>query len=125
MENAKRELPEIPEYVTYCASPYEAARGAHALLILNEAPEFRRLRFSRLRQLMQIPLIVDGRNLLEPDEVRKAGFEYISVGRGTRVSNGWESDVHESAELMHERLDWACTERERSARSVKRAPLRH
>lgn len=125
MENAKRELPEFPEHVTYCASPYEAARGAHALLILNEAPEFRRLGYSRLRQLMQIPLIVDGRNLLDPEEVRKAGFEYISVGRGTRVSQGGESGVQESAELVQERQDWACRERRRSAGSVERAHLRH
>ncbi len=125
MENAKRELPEIPEYVTYCASPYQAARGAHALLILNEAPEFCRLRFSRLRQLMEIPLIVDGRNLLDPGKVRKAGFEYISVGRGTRVSRGWESNVHGSAELPHEQLDCECEEPERPVRSVERAPLRH
>ena len=127
MEQAKRELAEVPGCVTYCATPYEAARGAHALLILNEAPEFRRLKFSRLRQLMEIPLIVDGRNLLDPNEIRHAGFEYISVGRGFRVSMGWEQEVHEPEFASPDCQAWVPGEpaREPIARSVRRAPFRH
>lgn len=126
VENAKRVLPENPESVTYCASPYDAARGAHALLILNEAPEFSHLKLSRLRQLMQLPLIVDGRNLLDPDEVRRAGFEYLSIGRGTRASRSWVGNLLDSPGATPAGLDTDCMERvrERLPR-IERAPLRH
>lgn len=64
-----------------CDSPYEAARGADCALILTEWDEFRRLDFDRLRQVMEHPTLIDGRNLFEPQEVRRHGFVYRSVGR--------------------------------------------
>jgi UDPglucose 6-dehydrogenase len=86
MPNAKAEFPETPGQLTYCGSAYEAAHGAHALLLLTEWEEFRQLDLSRLRSLMELPILVDGRNLLDPGTVRRAGFEYISIGRdGVKV----------------------------------------
>lgn len=67
--------------LTYCESAYEAAERAHALLILTEWPEYRELEWAKVRDAMEIPMIIDGRNLLDPATVRRAGFEYISVGR--------------------------------------------
>ena len=58
-----------------------AGRGAQALLVLTEWDEFRQLDLARLRDLMDVPILLDGRNVYEPDLVRSAGFEYISVGR--------------------------------------------
>lgn len=66
---------------TVCGTAYEAARGADCALILTEWDEFRRLDFDRLRTLMARPLILDGRNLLEPETLRARGFTYHGVGR--------------------------------------------
>jgi UDPglucose 6-dehydrogenase len=65
----------------YVRSAYEAAAGAHALLILTEWDEFRSLDWQRLRRLMRTPIVVDGRNLFDPVTVRACGFEYYSFGR--------------------------------------------
>jgi UDPglucose 6-dehydrogenase len=67
--------------LAYCDSPYDAAAGAQALLILTDWPEYKQLDWSNIRSRMELPLIVDGRNLLDPETMRRAGFEYISIGR--------------------------------------------
>ncbi len=80
MPNTRRELPESSQ-ISYCSSAYEAAQGAHALLVLTEWPEFRDLDLARVKSLMEVAVLVDGRNLFDPEAVRKAGFEYVSMGR--------------------------------------------
>ena len=77
-ENARKLL---PPGVTYCASPYEAAEKADALALLTEWNEFKFLNLERLRSLMRRPVIFDGRNLYEPERMRRVGFEYHSIGR--------------------------------------------
>lgn len=72
--------------LAYVESAYEAARGAHALVVLTEWDEFRSLDLSRLRSLMRTPVIVDGRNLFAPAQMRDHAFEYYSVGRGDDVT---------------------------------------
>jgi UDPglucose 6-dehydrogenase len=67
--------------ITYAADPYETAKGAEALLILTEWPEFRALDWKRIRGLMMRPLVLDGRNLLDPAKMADLGFEYYSFGR--------------------------------------------
>ena len=81
MPAARQVLPEEPGRVVYCDSPYEAARGAQALLVVTEWDAYRRLDFHRLRQAMEVPVIVDGRNALDPAVCRAAGFEYYGMGR--------------------------------------------
>jgi UDPglucose 6-dehydrogenase len=81
MANTQREMPEEPGRVAYCKSSYEAARGAHALLVLTEWDEFRKLDLDRIRKTMAVPIIVDGRNIFSSEAVQKAGIEYISMGR--------------------------------------------
>jgi UDPglucose 6-dehydrogenase len=68
--------------LSYAESAIEAARGAHALVILTDWEEFRSLDLGRVRSLMRTPIIVDGRNLFEPAQMQAAGFEYYSLGRG-------------------------------------------
>ena len=68
--------------LTYVESALEAARGAHALVVLTDWEEFRSLDLGRVRSLMRTPIIVDGRNLFEPAQMQVAGFEYYSLGRG-------------------------------------------
>jgi len=77
----KRVVAEEEGKLTYSDSPYAAAANAQALLILTDWAEYQLLDWARLRELMELPLIVDGRNLLDPDTIRDAGFEYISIGR--------------------------------------------
>jgi UDPglucose 6-dehydrogenase len=81
MPNTRHVFPVSMDGLTYCESAYEAARGAQALLIVTEWEEFRQLDLLQVRGLMEVPVLVDGRNLFDPDVVRKAGFEYVSVGR--------------------------------------------
>jgi UDPglucose 6-dehydrogenase len=78
MENAK---PLLPAAVAYSDSPYEAAEGAHAVVLVTEWNEFKYLNLERLRSLLKRPVIFDGRNLWEPERMRRLGFEYHSVGR--------------------------------------------
>jgi UDPglucose 6-dehydrogenase len=78
MENARRYL-SVP--VEYCQSSYEAAEGADAIAIVTEWNEFKLLNLERLRQVMRRPLVFDGRNVYEPERMRRLGFEYHSIGR--------------------------------------------
>ena len=64
---------------------YEAVAGAEALLIVTEWREFRSPDFERLRQLLAAPRIFDGRNLYDPAQLAKLGFEYYAIGRGARA----------------------------------------
>lgn len=65
----------------YVNSAYEAAADADALLILTDWPEFGSLNFSQLNKTMRYPIIIDGRNLYDPQIVAQHGFTYLSVGR--------------------------------------------
>ncbi|MDH3975875.1 MAG: UDP-glucose/GDP-mannose dehydrogenase family protein [Deltaproteobacteria bacterium] len=60
---------------------YDALEGADALLIVTEWNEFRRPNFDRIKSLMKKPVIFDGRNIYNPREMKKLGFEYFAVGR--------------------------------------------
>jgi UDPglucose 6-dehydrogenase len=69
------------ERIHYADRNYEALTDAVALLVLTEWNEFRRPDFSRVQQLLKKPVIFDGRNLYDPVDLRKLGFQYYSVGR--------------------------------------------
>ncbi len=63
--------------------PYEALRGAHAAVVVTEWEEFRELDLNRAASLMQTPkVLVDGRNVLDPQAVRDSGLLYRGFGRG-------------------------------------------
>jgi UDPglucose 6-dehydrogenase len=65
----------------YCSDEYEAAEGAEALIIATEWNQFRGLSFDRLKEAMSKPVIIDLRNVYEPETIRGRGFEYTCVGR--------------------------------------------
>ena len=67
--------------IQYANRNYEALPGAAALLVLTEWNEFRRPDFVRIKQLLKHPVIFDGRNLYDPADIRKLGFQYYSIGR--------------------------------------------
>jgi len=72
----------VPERLQLVDSPYAAADGADALLVVTEWREFRSPDFERLRHVMQTPIVFDGRNLFEPELMARHGFEYLGIGRG-------------------------------------------
>jgi UDP-glucose 6-dehydrogenase len=85
METAHEHL---SDGVTLASSVLEAVRGADAAVIVTEWGEFRTLASGEVRNAMATPLIVDGRNLLDPGQVRAAGFLYESVGRPSVEPSG-------------------------------------
>ena len=78
MANA-REL--LPPGVIYCDDAYDAAAGADCLVLVTEWNQFRSLDLGRLKAALRRPLLVDLRNVYEPEKMREAGFEYVGVGR--------------------------------------------
>jgi UDPglucose 6-dehydrogenase len=67
--------------IHYADSSYAALTGADALAIITEWNEFREPDFGRMRKLMRTPIIFDGRNIYNPENLRSLGFTYISMGR--------------------------------------------
>jgi UDPglucose 6-dehydrogenase len=72
---------ELLSGVTLCDSAIEAVTGADAAVIVTDWDEFRALATDEVRRAMRRPLIVDGRNLLDPETVRAAGIAYEGIGR--------------------------------------------
>jgi UDPglucose 6-dehydrogenase len=75
--NAKNDVPALE----IASDAYEAATGAHCIVVGTEWPEFRALDLDRLADLMAYPLVIDGRNVFSPAAMSKAGFNYLPTGR--------------------------------------------
>jgi UDPglucose 6-dehydrogenase len=69
-----------------CKDPYEVAEGCDALVIVTEWNEFKELDLGRIKELMRVPNLFDGRNIYDPQTVRSLGFTYLAVGRGYIVN---------------------------------------
>ncbi|MBF0478381.1 MAG: UDP-glucose/GDP-mannose dehydrogenase family protein [Candidatus Omnitrophica bacterium] len=78
MENAQSLLPGV----TLTKDVFSAVKGAHCLLLLTEWPEFKKIDFKRIHNLMQQPLVFDGRNMFADENLEQYGFEYYGIGRG-------------------------------------------
>ncbi len=79
MEGAVRENPTIQ----LAENPYELATGVDALIVCTEWNEFKHLDLQRIHDSMKRPIVVDGRNIYEPEEMNAIGFKYRAVGRGS------------------------------------------
>ena len=77
MKNASPLLPDV----TLCKDSYEACENADAVVLVTEWNQFRMLDLARVQRVMREPVMVDLRNVYEPDPMREAGFRYVSVGR--------------------------------------------
>jgi UDPglucose 6-dehydrogenase len=77
MDEAKKLIPEL----VYCRDAYQTMEGADALILLTEWNEFRGLDLGRVRDLLASPLVIDLRNIYQPQEMTAAGFSYLSIGR--------------------------------------------
>jgi UDPglucose 6-dehydrogenase len=78
MEVAKGALDDV----TYCANPYEVAEGSDALIVMTEWNEFKHLDMARIKKAMRQPILVDGRNMYDVEEMQSLGFVYRGMGRG-------------------------------------------
>lgn len=79
--NAKSEVPELE----LAPDAYSAISGSHCLVLCTEWDEFRDLDFNRIKELMTYPLVIDGRNILDPEVVSQAGLSYVPVGRSPLI----------------------------------------
>jgi UDPglucose 6-dehydrogenase len=70
------------------ADPYDMAEGCDAIVVCTDWNEFKHLDMAKIKEVMHQALIVDGRNLYEPDELRRLGFTYRGVGRGYGLEGG-------------------------------------
>jgi UDPglucose 6-dehydrogenase len=77
MAEAKKLLPDLD----YCGDAYQAIEGADALVLVTEWNEFRALDLARVKDLLRSPVVIDLRNIYQPDEMMSAGFTYHSIGR--------------------------------------------
>ncbi len=84
LEEACRMLPQLQA----CRDAYHAAEGADAVIIMTEWNQFRNLDFDRLKTIVRRRVLLDLRNVYDPDRVAAAGFHHISVGRNPRAPEG-------------------------------------
>jgi UDPglucose 6-dehydrogenase len=84
IENSKT----IFENVEYCEDAYQTAAGADLLVLATEWNEFRALNFEKIRNALRQPVLVDLRNVYDPQRMAVLGFDYISVGRADAARNG-------------------------------------
>jgi len=77
MDEARKLMPEL----VYCRDAYQTMEGADALILLTEWNEFRGLDLGRVRDLLASPLVIDLRNIYQPQEMAAVGFSYLSIGR--------------------------------------------
>jgi len=77
MENTKKILPDL----TYCQDEYETARDSNALIIVTEWNQFRNLDLLKIKKLLKSPILLDLRNLYDPEKAKALGFTFEGVGR--------------------------------------------
>lgn len=76
-ENCKILQPKV----TYCDTPYNALEKADAAIVVTEWDQVKKLDLKKVKSLMKKPLIIDGRNVFDPEKMSQMGFEYTSIGR--------------------------------------------
>lgn len=85
IEQARRIFENYDDKIDYADQITEAARNADALVIVTEWQEFREVNLGEIKSLMKTPTIFDGRNIFDPGEMKREGFEYYCIGRNRYV----------------------------------------
>ncbi|MEN3043602.1 MAG: UDP-glucose/GDP-mannose dehydrogenase family protein [Candidatus Hydrothermales bacterium] len=80
IENFKKEFVNS-DRIYYSKDPYDAVKGANAILIVTEWDEFKNLDFKKIKELMETPIIIDGRNCLDMNKMCELNFIYVPTGR--------------------------------------------
>ncbi|NQU16577.1 MAG: UDP-glucose/GDP-mannose dehydrogenase family protein [Candidatus Saganbacteria bacterium] len=75
--SAKKSLPKV----SFFSDLYQAVKGADAIVIATEWPEFKEIDFDRVKKLVRSAVVFDGRNMYDKKKLAEAGFEYVGVGR--------------------------------------------
>jgi UDPglucose 6-dehydrogenase len=83
MKACKEQFPRLK--VRYCDSADEVAVEADALVVVTEWAAFRKLNLAKLAATMNNPILVDGRNLFQPEDALAAGFDYTGIGRSNNT----------------------------------------
>jgi len=86
MSVCKSQNPDLR--ITYCEDAIAVAEKADALVLVTEWPEFRNLSLPTLVQRMSHAVMIDGRNMFNPDDARRAGFDYTGIGRAVPLPSG-------------------------------------
>lgn len=73
---------EVLKGIKFCKNPYEAAKGSDCLLVITEWDEFKEIDLLKIKKSLKRPLVIDGRNIYEPQAMKKMGFVYACIGRG-------------------------------------------
>ena len=81
MREAKKIFKKFHKNIEWCNDSYDACKNADALVILTEWNQFRALDLKKLKKLLNKPLIIDLRNIYNPEEIKNMGFKYYSLGR--------------------------------------------
>ena len=71
----------LKKSVEFCPDAYQAAKGSDCLIIITEWNEFKELDFKKIKNIMRQPIIIDGRNIYDPKEMKRLGFKYTGMGR--------------------------------------------
>ena len=72
----------IGDRIDYAETNYDALDGADALVVVTDWNEYRHPDFARIKSALKRPIVVDGRNLYDPEKMKGLGFTYLSIGRG-------------------------------------------
>jgi len=72
----------LGESVRFCKDAYQAAKDSDCLLIATEWNEFKEIDFEKIKKIMRQPVVIDGRNIYDPAEMKRLGFKYTGIGRG-------------------------------------------
>ncbi len=67
--------------VKFCKDVYETAKSSDCLIVITEWNEFKKIDLKKLKKLLNQPLIIDGRNIYDPEVLKELGFKYVSIGR--------------------------------------------
>jgi UDPglucose 6-dehydrogenase len=88
------ELANMP--VELAANPEEVAKGSDAIVLVTDWQEFLTVNYRQIASLMKIPIMIDGRNFLDPEMLRQAGFYYIGIGRPPEANQLLEKRIYPS-----------------------------
>ncbi len=97
MDHARRAMPGV----TFAKNAYDLAEGCDALIVVTDWNEFKQLDMERIKAQMRQPVLIDGRNIYEPQRMRGLGFAYAAFGRGYESENGppgWPPSLEEAEE---------------------------
>lgn len=84
--------------VEFCEDAYGLAAGADALIVVTEWNEFKNLDMARVRDAMRTPILIDGRNLYDPQSLLRLGFDYVGVSRGSAARRERAGEPDEALE---------------------------